>query len=90
MSTHEEDRSALVHDGDIVEFLKKQLEVKDTQIAAMLERDRETNILIQGLQTSLTGVVNALPGSRTGDQLSAQLPSQVDNAHHKDLRDGVE
>ena len=30
-----------------------QLKVKDTQIAAMLERDKETNFLIRGLQTLL-------------------------------------
>ena len=57
--------------NEIVSLLKKQLEraehqldVKDKQIDALLERDRETNILIQGLQTSLTGVVNALPSGR--------------------------
>jgi len=45
---------------NLVEFLKeeicvknKQLEVKDTQIAAMLERDHETNILIRVLQNHL-------------------------------------
>lgn len=55
--------------GDgMIEFLKKQIDIKDQQIAvkdqqigAMLERDRETNVLIQGLQTSLTQVVHALP-----------------------------
>jgi hypothetical protein len=31
----------------------EQLKIKDTQIAAMLERDRETNFLIRGLQTLL-------------------------------------
>ena len=43
--------------NSLVEFSKdeirvknKQLEVKDEQIAAMLERDHETNILIRGLQ----------------------------------------
>ena len=53
---------------DMIEFLKKQIDIKDQQIAvkdqqigAMLERDRETNVLIQGLQTSLTQVVHALP-----------------------------
>ena len=60
---------------EIVSLLKKQLEraehqldVKDKQIDALLERDRETNILIQGLQTSLTGVVNALPSGRRNEQ----------------------
>jgi transposase len=42
---------------EMVEFLKaqigekdRQLRTKDDQIAAMLERDRETNVLIRGLQ----------------------------------------
>ncbi|MBZ0261503.1 MAG: hypothetical protein K8F90_12990 [Hyphomicrobiales bacterium] len=61
------------NDPEIVDFLKRQLErtekqldVKDRQIEALLERDRETNVLIQGLQASLTGVVNALPTPRGG------------------------
>lgn len=56
---------------DYLELLKtqldraqQQLDVKDRQIDALLERDRETNILIQGLQTSLTKVVEALPDGR--------------------------
>ena len=32
-------------------FLRDQIGVKDTQIAALLERDKETNFLIRGLQT---------------------------------------
>ena len=39
--------------SDQAEQLKtkdEQLKIKDTQIAAMLERDRETNFLIRGLQ----------------------------------------
>src|SRR3984893_1084235 len=35
-------------------FLRDQIGVKDTQIAALLERDKETNFLIRGLQTMLT------------------------------------
>ena len=60
--------SARKFNDGMIEFLKKQIDIKDQQIAvkdeqigAMLERDRETNILIQGLQTSLTQVVHALP-----------------------------
>jgi hypothetical protein len=36
------------------EFLREQMKVKDGQIASLLERDRETNILIRGLQEMLT------------------------------------
>ena len=35
------------------DFYRNQVEVKDTQIAALLERDRETNYLVRGLQTML-------------------------------------
>lgn len=33
-----------------IDFLREQVRVKDKQIASMLERDQETNILIKGLQ----------------------------------------
>ena len=35
------------------EFFRDQIKVKDTQIAALLERDKETNYLVRGLQTML-------------------------------------
>ena len=35
------------------DFYRSQVEVKDTQIAALLERDKETNYLVRGLQTML-------------------------------------
>lgn len=70
-------------DDGMIEFLKKQIDIKDQQIAvkdeqigAMLERDRETNILIQGLQTSLTQVVYALPHSKRDEA----------NSHSSDAR----
>ena len=76
-----------VGDSEIVELLKRQLEraerqldVKDRQIDALLERDRETNVLIQGLQTSLTGVVNALPsGRRENRQDGHHYPQRNDD-----------
>lgn len=45
-----------------LERAHQQLDVKDRQIDALLERDRETNVLIQGLQGGLTRVLQALPG----------------------------
>lgn len=42
--------AALEREND---FLREQVGVKDTQIAALLERDKETNFLIRGLQTML-------------------------------------
>jgi hypothetical protein len=56
---------------DMVDFLKgqinvkdEQIKVKDTQIAAMLERDRETNFLIRELQTQLSNTFRLVAGSR--------------------------
>ena len=70
----------------MLEFLMKQIDtkdqqlaVKDRQIESMLERDHETNILIQGLQTSLTGVVRALPAARSVEREQFQ---------HHDLQRG--
>jgi hypothetical protein len=40
--------------NDDRDFLREQIKVKDGQIGALLERDRETNILIRGLQEMLT------------------------------------
>jgi hypothetical protein len=73
-----------IESKEIISLLKRQLEraehqldVKDKQIDALLERDRETNILIQGLQTSLTGVVNALPsGQREDRNVAHHFPPQ--------------
>jgi hypothetical protein len=62
-------------DNSMVDFLQEQIrvkdeqiKVKDEQIAAMLERDRETNVLIRQLQGSFTDVVKALPGV-TGENI---------------------
>lgn len=49
----------------------KQIDMKDQQISALLERDRETNILIQGLQSTLSNVANALPSGRRAESESA-------------------
>lgn len=45
-------------------FLKTQIGTKDTQITALLERDRETNHLIAGLQKMLTLLPGAAPEHR--------------------------
>ena len=52
---------------------QQQLDVKDRQIDALLECDRETNILIQGLQTSLTKVVEALPDGRRDERGAREI-----------------
>ena len=45
-------------------FLKSQITSKDTQIAALLERDHETNALINGLQRMLGPLLSAPEASR--------------------------
>jgi hypothetical protein len=54
-------------------FLKSQITSKDTQIAALLERDHETNALINGLQRML-GPLLAAPdaGRREGPPRSPE------------------
>ena len=47
------------------EFFRHQIVVKDTQIAALLERDKETNYLVRGLQTMLAPLLGR--GSREED-----------------------
>ena len=44
-------------------FLRTQVEKKDEQISALLERDKETNTLIHRLQTMLAPLLTA-PGDR--------------------------
>jgi hypothetical protein len=83
----------------MIEFLMKQIDtkdqqlaVKDRQIESMLERDHETNILIQGLQTSLTGVVQALPSARRDEraEFHAHDRSRVDNSGSLQRHDAVQ
>ncbi|MGJ0511183.1 hypothetical protein [Methylocystis sp.] len=65
-----------------VAFLKDQTVVKDTQIAALLERDKETNYLVRGLQQMLAPLL-----SRGGEPTT---PTPL--AHHEaaDERTGDE
>ena len=41
------------------EFLQQQIHTKDRQIEALLERDKETNYLVQGLQQLLKPLLGA-------------------------------
>ena len=45
------------------DFVRGQMEVKDTQIKELTERARETNILSAGLQKMLSPLLNAPPSS---------------------------
>ncbi len=60
--TPEEDQGLVSFLKEEIRVKNKQLEVKDTQIAAMLERDHETNILIRGLQNQLGETFAMLAG----------------------------
>lgn len=48
-------------------FLRQQVSVKDEQIADLLERDRESNILVQGLQKLLQPLLRAPGGPSSSD-----------------------
>jgi len=58
--------------------LNNQIERKDEQIMTMLERDRETNILIRGLQDALTNTLG----------LNAPLPRYHDEPQTRSHREG--
>ena len=59
--------------------LNDQLKRKDEQIMTMLERDRETNYLISGLQQALTKTLGIEaprpPRHQTGDSDTSVAPS---------------
>ena len=56
--------------NDDRDFLRAQIKVKDGQIASLLERDRETNILIGKLQEMLTPLLGPPrdPPMESGDR----------------------
>ena len=43
---------------DDITFLRQQITTKDDQIASLLERDKETNFLVRGLQQMLTPLLS--------------------------------
>jgi hypothetical protein len=62
------------------EFLREQIKVKDGQIAlkdqqigAMLERDRETNILVHSLQKMLAPLLGSPRSESTDEEGKSQL-----------------
>ncbi len=54
------------------DFLRDQIKTKDTQIAALLERDHETNILVRGLQQMLSPL---LGGPRRESEQGSERPA---------------
>jgi hypothetical protein len=84
------------YSDDMVDFLKgqinvkdEQIKVKDSQITAMLERDRETNFLIRELQTQLSNTFRLVAGGREdAPRESAQHREPIYSEHIS--HDGVE
>lgn len=83
-------------DDGMVDFLKgqinvkdEQIKVKDNQIAAMLERDRETNFLIRELQTQLSNTFRLVAGSRE-DAPRESAPHREPVYTDHQTNDGVE
>jgi hypothetical protein len=66
------------------EFFRHQIEVKDTQIAALLERDKETNYLVRGLQTMLAPLLGLGKRGEDGqpfDRAAGNGPQGYDEHH---------
>jgi hypothetical protein len=55
------------------DFLREQIDRKDKTIDALIERDRETNFLVRGLQEMLTPL---LGGSRREPRVQDDAPSR--------------
>lgn len=80
-------KQEIAADPQMLDFLKEQLrvkddqiKVKDEQIAAMLERDRETNILIRGLQDRIGEAFGLLvSGNRNAKDIDS--PVRQDGYH---------
>ncbi len=70
-----EDRYVVHHEKEN-EFLRGQVSVKDTQIEALLERDKETNTLIHRLQAMLTPLLVA-PADRRDSGTPARREDSV-------------
>lgn len=68
---HLENENAMLRDQNV--FLREQVGVKDTQIAALLERDKETNYLVRGLQTMLAPLLDRGAGSQGAPQASQTI-----------------
>jgi hypothetical protein len=72
-TTPTEDSRYVVSLEGQIDFLRDQVKVKDTQIAELTERARETNHLVAGLQNLLRPLLGK-PGERRGDTLDDQAP----------------
>ena len=71
---HLENENAMLREQNV--FLREQVGVKDTQIAALLERDKETNYLVRGLQTMLAPLLGRGADSHGAPQASETIPHE--------------
>ena len=78
-------RRALVNTmlRDHIVFLRDQVGVKDTQIAALLERDKETNSLVRGLQTMLGPLLNRGAEPNKPPQASETMQEGEQASYHQ-------
>ena len=68
-----------------IDELNDQLRRKDEHVSAMLERDKETNILINGLQEALTQSL----GIESPTRMQLRARREGDNPASEDYRDAV-
>ncbi len=64
----------------MIEFLKRQIGEKDKQINSLLERDHETNVLIQGLQAMVFAVQP--PQKWQGDNSTMEVDASAVEFEH--------
>lgn len=64
------------HAKDERDFLREQIDRKDKTIDSLIERDRETNILVRGLQEMLTPLLGP---SRREPPVASRYSTDVDN-----------
>ena len=68
---------------DQIVFLRDQVGVKDTQIAALLERDKETNYLVRGLQTMLAPLLGRGAEPHKPPQASEPMQEGEQGGYHQ-------
>ena len=78
---HLENENTMLRDQIV--FLRDQVGVKDTQIAALLERDKETNYLVRGLQTMLAPLLGRGAESHKPPQASEPMQEGEQTGYHQ-------
>ena len=75
-TTHDTDARYVARLEDDVLFLRGQLEVKDKTIGSLLERDRESNILVSQLQQLIAPLLKAPERGVSGTSDDQKPPTQ--------------